>query len=655
MLPDALRLLRNPAHLEGGSFVDSLKPGLLVVARYRLEEPLAADLLGVQPWAAIDQILDRPVRVSVIEGPDTALTLDAARRAALISDAHLTRVLDVLHDGGRDFVVTEPYTGVTLADLVEEGPLSAGAARAIIGSAAKALESARRRGVHHGALRPTSVRVHNGTVRVTGLGIDGTVPHTRAQATGDEASREDTLALVGLLHYALTGVLPRAAHPAAALDPDALVPALQGPDDVLAPPRELVPGVPNDLDTLCTVTLGPHDDGPHSPGELVNELAPWDEEDIPASAPEPAPAAPTIAPASTGVNRQSVRTFGSAAAPSAGATMPGTPPPAGPVRRQSTGRIPRVNAPATAAATGAGLASAGVAGAGVAGAGGAGAHGTATGATTGATSAGGAASAAATSTFGAPKATSSPQFSAQSPASASTKRPVTETDVPLSTKERARRFHFNPTPVVLTLMLALLVVGGIIAKNTLFSGYVPAIVQPEGRPGAGAVEEPDAAPGAGEPTAGAEPTATPPATVSPVIASAEQIALPGNTPGDHPELASLAVDNDAVTAWYSLTYKTANFGGYDRGVGLLVTLEQSAPVSSVFLSTRDTGGNVEIRATTASDPSGGTLLASGPLRPETSFSIDPAVDTSTIVVWITELPQVTPGEFRANFYEIAVS
>src|SRR5690606_32210440 len=35
------------------------------------------------------------------------------------------------------------------------------------------------------------------------------------------------------------------------------------------------PAVPNDLDTLCAVTLGPHDDGPHSPGELVRELEPW--------------------------------------------------------------------------------------------------------------------------------------------------------------------------------------------------------------------------------------------------------------------------------------------------------------------------------------------------------------------------------------------
>ncbi|SDB88964.1 hypothetical protein SAMN05216410_0705 [Sanguibacter gelidistatuariae] len=637
--------------------MDSLEPGMLVVARYRLEEPLATDLLGVQPWAATDQILDRPVRVSLIEGPDAGLTLDAARRAALISDTHLTRVLDVLHDTGRDFVVTEPYSGVSLADLVDRGPLSARAARAVIGDAAKALEAARRRGVHHGALRPAAIRIHRGTVRVTGLGIDGTLPHSRTPATGDVASRDDAVGLVALLHYALTGVLPLAGSAAAALDPRSLSPAHQGPDDVLAPPREVVPSVPKDLDTLCVVTLGPHDDGPHTPGELVKELEPWDEEDLPADDDEPADPAPVDEPASsTGVNRQSVRVFGSAAAPSAGATMPGTPPPAGPVRRQSTGRIPRVAATgsipaaAGAAALGAGLSAAAddtvvAVASGTA----------AVGAASGSVASGGAALPPSVTPQAAGR-PPQPPFGAFSsaggppvPPAPSTPRPAAAPGAPISTTERARRFRFNPTPVVLTLMLALLVVGGVVAKNTLFSGYTPAIVQPDGRPTA------DSTDGTTDPTDGATPTAEAPAAVVPVIASGAQISLPGNAPDDHPELAAKAVDGDAQTAWYSRTYKTPQFGGYTHGVGFLVTLEQAAPVSSIFLSTNNTGGNVEIRATDASDPTGGTLLASGPLQPEAAFSFAAPVETSTIVIWFTELPQVSSGENRANIFEINVS
>ena len=259
-----------------------LQGGELVVARYRLDARAPSDLVGIEAWEATDQILDRPVRLSIITSPDAPLTLDAARRAALVSDEHVTRVIDVLHDAARSIVVTEPYVGSTLADLVEAQPLSPHAARAVIGAAATALEAARRRGVHHGALRPSAIRVHQGRVRVTGLGIDGDLVHGEARLDGDAASRADTVALVALLHYALTGDLPRVAHDVEALDPGVVGPArLQAPGAPLVPPRDVDQAVPRDLDTLCSVTLGDHDDGPVTPGQLVSELAPWDSEHVP--------------------------------------------------------------------------------------------------------------------------------------------------------------------------------------------------------------------------------------------------------------------------------------------------------------------------------------------------------------------------------------
>src|SRR5690606_27401650 len=95
------------------------------------------------------------------------------------------------------------------------------------------------------------------------------------------------------------------------------------------PPAELAPGVPNDLDTLCTVTLGANDDGPHSPAELVRELEPWAEvrghpEQVDATAPS-APFAADAPPVTGPVNRTSVRRdLGDPTAP----PRPGTPPPA---------------------------------------------------------------------------------------------------------------------------------------------------------------------------------------------------------------------------------------------------------------------------------------------------------------------------------------
>jgi hypothetical protein len=331
--------------------VADLEGGELVVARYRLDTPAPSDLVGVEAWEATDQILDRPVRLSIITSPDAALTLDAARRAALVSDEHVTRVIDVLHDASRSIVVTEPYVGSTLADLVEARPLSPEAARAVIGAAATALAAASRRGVHHGALRPSAIRVHRGRVRVTGLGIDGDLLHGDGRLDGEDASRADAVALVALLHYALTGDLPRVAHDVAALDPDVPAPArLQPLGTALVPPRDVDQSIPRDLDTLCSVTLGAHDDGPTTPAELVSELAPWNTEHVPVTGEVPVAVQPLEPPVTREVTRQSVRGLNASAGALRGAALPGTPPPAGPVRRGSTGRIPRVAAPAAAGA-----------------------------------------------------------------------------------------------------------------------------------------------------------------------------------------------------------------------------------------------------------------------------------------------------------------
>lgn len=627
--------VRGVADLEGGE---------LVVARYRLDTPAPSDLVGVEAWEATDQILDRPVRLSIITSPDAALTLDAARRAALVSDEHVTRVIDVLHDASRSIVVTEPYVGSTLADLVEARPLSPDAARAVVGAAATALAAASRRGVHHGALRPSAIRVHRGRVRVTGLGIDGDLVHGDGRLDGEEASRADTVALVALLHYALTGDLPRVAHDVAALDPGVPAPAgLQVPGEALLPPRDVDQSIPRDLDTLCSVTLGAHDDGPTTPGELVSELAPWSTEHVPVTGEVPVAVQPLEPPVTREVTRQSVRSLGATGGTSRGAALPGTPPPAGPVRRgTSTGRIPRVVAPAAAA-------------------------GATTSLTLGpsqaprvpqaptspapaATTAPGVASPATAPVATAAATRSEPAATSSAPTSppVATARPDDGARPP--TTRSGRRLRLNPTPYVLVLMLVLVFGAGVLAKNTLFAGFDPVSLDP--------TAEATTAPPADEATDAADPTEEPaeeepaPAPL-PVIASGEVLTNPGEQ--DYNENAGLALDDDSATAWYSLEYKTAAFGGFDRLLAYAVTLEQPATVSTVYLSTQNTGGNVEIRLADASDPRGGELLASGPLDGETPFTLSRPVETQSLVILFTELPTAADGKFRAHVYDISLS
>ncbi len=231
----------------------------LLGGRFRLLERLATDLPDAEAWHGHDQVLDRPVHALVLRGGTMSAAADAARRAAAVTDSRMPRVITVGQETGETFVVTDDVRGPTLAELAEGSALPAPEARAIIGEAAAALEVARRRGVHHLALRASTIRVTpHAEVVVTGLGTDAAQRGVERQDF-HEASRADAVGLVSLLYLALTGTN----HDATA------------PRDSLRAPADLRPDVPDDLNALCVTTLGPQDAGPRSPAELIRELAPW--------------------------------------------------------------------------------------------------------------------------------------------------------------------------------------------------------------------------------------------------------------------------------------------------------------------------------------------------------------------------------------------
>ncbi|MBK5248203.1 MAG: murein biosynthesis integral membrane protein MurJ, partial [Actinomycetales bacterium] len=273
---------KGAAVTQGTSTV--LTAGTTIADRYHLITEIPTDVEHTSLWLGEDDILQREVRAVIVDGPRREEALDAARRAALIDDSRLARVLRVGNHEGHGFVVTEVVPGPSLADLLRGGPLGPGQARALIGEAASAVESARRRGVHHLRLRPSVLhRTDDGAVLLTGLAIDA----AQAGVEGRDAratARADSIGLVSLLYTALTGTWPG--------DPQLAggVPLASRHGDVPTPPGDVVDGVPHDLDTLCAVTFGPHDDGPFTPAELIRDLAPWDDVEV-----TPIPAAPTSA------------------------------------------------------------------------------------------------------------------------------------------------------------------------------------------------------------------------------------------------------------------------------------------------------------------------------------------------------------------------
>ena len=770
--------------------------GTLLADRYRLTSRAESDLADVAAWSAHDQILDRVVRVALIEGPRAQEAIDAARRAALVSDPRLVRIIDVATWSGIHFVVTEPFIGEDLSLVTSVRPLSVDNARAVIGEVASALESAQDRGIHHLALRPQVVRIHEGRVQVTGLGIDGTLnpiprggPHL--------AARADTEDLLSLLYFSLTGHWPSHSLESIAFgDGVSLPPLALAPDNAPRNPHQFNPDFDDALAELCITTLSSRSAGPHSPAALVTALGPWGaisvkpprifsavhapaddasprDEDLghlassgalagpgaiggslatagmlgaaavvpglagtPRSSEAPAgtarpkkriplpvrtPAAqtpsgdgPSLAhapddvtgsysasrssedplptspsgtnsagqglsadpqtppvPLAPNVVRQSVHT--SFAGKGRLGSPPGTPPPAIPPREP--GRVARksVLSPSPVPGLAEPVPTGGAAHDGQTSAPKSAAHAdlsadtpsTASGlpVRTSGSPAGSARPAPSPSPLTATDAAALqaaagefvPQYSSQqtqpspqSPNSSPAAAPI-KFDQLMSTPKEYRRFRFNPTALTLVLAIAIVTFGIYFAFGTLSEQ----VRNPFGYENAERPLEPGvSSPGVTTPEV-VTPTEAP--AIAPVIASGSQLDPEGDD-NEHPEAVDLAFDQDPSTFWYTRTYKSATYEGLGKsGVGFAVKLEQKSPVSTVYLSTNNTGGVVEIRATDPSTPTKGELLASVPLDKEMTIQLRTTVETQHIVLWFPELPQTSNGDNRVELTEISLT
>ena len=590
--------------------------GTVLAGRYQVDEPRPSELPGTSQWAATDQILARPVLVRVFPAAGAGPALDAARRAALVSDPRLVRVLDVGSDQAVGYVVTELVTGPTLAQLVGREPLSADQARAIVGEAAAALEVARRRGVHHLALRPSSLAVSDdGRVLVSGLALDATL---LGRHGGDArmTSRDDAADLVRLVYAALTAHWPGPRETSDGL------PTAPEHDGVPVPPADLVPAVPSDLNTLCVVTLGRDDDGPLSPADLVRELEPWG--DIRVRARPNAPVTPAVAPP-PGVPGQVVRQSVRSAFSTSGSPRHGTPPLA--PRDAAT---PPLGAPLAVPPPAPPMPPPGAV-------------------PSGWTASGGVLPADLASAA-LPPAVPPPGPVGDGPAAlASPPGPVPDDDP----------FDFgqfdNPPPrrtgmgVAIAFVALLLVVAIAFAAKALFTGNG----SPEPGAAGGASPRPSVTTSGPASSAPASPTPTPTARAgaTPVISAITTIN-PADPSGEHQELVGRAFDGDPSTYWMSMTYATANFGRIKPAVGLQVTLAGPATVSTVTLHVNGTGGAVEVRTGDATAPGAGTLLASGSMSQDTVLTLSSPQTTSSLVIWFTELPTAADGSFRIELTEI---
>ncbi|MFR9754749.1 protein kinase family protein [Streptomyces sp. TR06-5] len=200
---DAADRAGEPNRAPGGIPCPELHSGDKLAARYRLEECLTR-LDGFSSWRAVDEKLRRAVGVHLLpaDHPRARNVLSAARSAALLGDPRFVQVLDAVEENELVHVVHEWVPdGITLADLLETGPLAAHEAYQLVVQLSQALSAAHREGLAHLQLSPTSVlRTASGQYRIRGLAVGAAL----RGVTSDHPQRDDTEAIGALLYAALT-------------------------------------------------------------------------------------------------------------------------------------------------------------------------------------------------------------------------------------------------------------------------------------------------------------------------------------------------------------------------------------------------------------------------------------------------------------------
>lgn len=136
--------------------------GDIVARRYRLLERIGEGGMA-RVFRAHDTYLDRPVAIKIMRGPvHDALTADRVRAEttslASLNHHSLVTLFDAhIDDEGISYLVMEYVSGITLRDLISEGPVAPVVLAGIATDLAEALYVAHEAGIVHRDLKPSNV------------------------------------------------------------------------------------------------------------------------------------------------------------------------------------------------------------------------------------------------------------------------------------------------------------------------------------------------------------------------------------------------------------------------------------------------------------------------------------------------------------------
>lgn len=156
-----------------------------------------------------------------------------------------------------------------------------------------------------------------------------------------------------------------------------------------------------------------------------------------------------------------------------------------------------------------------------------------------------------------------------------------------------------------------------------------------------------------------------PASAAPVRPLPLRVASDFDPEGDlseHPEEAADAIDGDLATAWTTLQYTTdPQLGNLKNGVGLLIDFGDQKQATGVRVTFGDSPTNYEIWAAprnTSDAPTQLTELQQVASRRASqrvsSVQFADPVATRYLLVWLTSLPEESPGYYRGVIRDIRV-
>ncbi len=250
-----------------------------VIADFELIEELGHGGMGVV-FRARHRAADRVVALKMIRPelidcrePDRLDSIFSrfrveAQAAARLAHDHIVTVYDVGESAGRPYYSMRLIEGTSLAEMLEEGPLSNEHAARIFEPIARAVHSAHASGIVHRDIKPSNILV-DGAGRPyvadfglakwlssdTGLTASGERLGTPCYMSPEQAGGEspvgaagDVYSLGATLYHALTGRPPfRAADPVETMR--------QVIDQEPVPPRKLNRAVARDMETICLKCL----------------------------------------------------------------------------------------------------------------------------------------------------------------------------------------------------------------------------------------------------------------------------------------------------------------------------------------------------------------------------------------------------------------